>query len=102
MKIEWTEPAISDLQHIRDYIAKDSKYYAASFVSRIIGRIDMLPEFPEMGRIVTEQNDKNIRELIYQKYRIVYRVEKERILILAIIHGSRDLSEMQVKPWEII
>jgi len=46
MKIEWTEPAISDLQHIRDYIAKDSEYYAASFVSRIIDRIDILPEFP--------------------------------------------------------
>ena len=102
MKIEWAEPAISDLQHIRDYIAKDSEYYAASFVSRIIDRIDILPEFPEMGRIVTEQNDKNIRELIYQKYRIVYRVEKERILILAIIHGSRDLSAIDAKPWEII
>jgi len=102
MKIEWTEPAISDLQHIRDYIVKDSEYYAARFVSKIIGRIDVLPDFPEMGRVVTEADDKSIRELIYQKYRIMYRVEKERILILAIIHGSRDLSTIQTKPWEII
>lgn len=102
MKIEWTEPAISDLQHIRDYIVKDSEYYAARFVSKIIGRIDVLPDFPEMGRVVTEADDKSIRELIHQKYRIMYRVEKERILILAIIHGSRDLSTIQTKPWEII
>ncbi len=102
MKIEWTEPAISDLQHIRDYIVKDSEYYAVRFVSKIIGRIDVLPDFPEMGRIVTEADDKSIRELIYQKYRIMYRVEKERILILAIIHGGRDLSTIQTKPWEII
>ncbi len=102
MKIEWTEPAVSDLQHIRDYIVKDSEYYAARSVSKIIGRIDVLPDFPEMGRVVTEADDKSIRELIYQKYRIMYRVEKERILILAIIHGSRDLSTIQTKPWEII
>ena len=102
MKIEWAEPAISDLQHVRDYIVKDSKYYAARFVSKIIGRIDVLPDFPEMGREVTEADDKSIRELIYQKYRIMYRVEKERILILAIIYGSRDLSTVQTKPWEII
>ena len=81
MKIEWTEPAISDLQHIRDYIVKDSEYYAARFVSKIIGRIDVLPDFPEMGRVVTEADDKSIRELIHQKYRIMYRVEKERIFI---------------------
>ena len=102
MKIEWTEPAISDPQYIRDYIAKDSEYFAARFVERIIGRVDVLPDSPEMGRAVTEADDKNIRELIYQKYRIMYRVEKERILILAIIHGGRDLSIIQSKPWEII
>lgn len=29
MKIEWTEPAISDLEGIRDYIGRDSEYYAS-------------------------------------------------------------------------
>ncbi len=102
MKIEWTEPSISDLQHIRDYIAKDSEYFAARFIEKIIYRIDLLPGFPKMGRVVIEANDEAIRELIYQKYRIMYRVEKERILILTIIHGSRDLSIIETKPWEII
>ena len=55
-----------------------------------------------MGRIVIEADDEAIRELIYQKYRIMYRVENERILILAIIHGSRDLTIIETKPWEII
>ena len=102
MKIEWTEPAISDLRHIRDYIAKDSEYFSARFIEKIINRIDVLPDFPEMGRVVTKTGDKGIRELICQKYRIMYRIEKERILILAIIHGGRDLSIIETKPWEII
>jgi hypothetical protein len=36
MKIEWTEPAISDLESIRDYIGRDSEYYASRFIGRII------------------------------------------------------------------
>lgn len=36
MKLEWTEPAVLDLESLRDYIAKDSAYYAAQFVARII------------------------------------------------------------------
>ena len=102
MKIDWTEPAISDLQYIRDYIARDSEFYAFRFIERIVNRIEILPDFPEMGRIVAEANDKSIRELLYHKYRIMYRVEKDRILVLTIIHGGRDLSLIDPKPWEII
>ena len=31
MKIDWTEPAISDLQYIRDSIARDSEFYGFRF-----------------------------------------------------------------------
>jgi hypothetical protein len=34
MTLEWTEPAVLDLESIRDYIAKDSAYYAERFVAR--------------------------------------------------------------------
>ncbi len=36
MKIEWPEPALLDLQSIRDYIRRDSEYYATRFVERVI------------------------------------------------------------------
>jgi hypothetical protein len=32
MRLEWTEPAISDLQDIRDYIKKDSEHSKYKFV----------------------------------------------------------------------
>ena len=102
MKIEWTNPAVSDLQYIRDYIARDSEFFAHRFTERIIDTISPLPQFPEIGRVVPEAEDKNIRELLFQNYRIIYRVEQERILILAVIHGGRDLRLIQPKPWEIV
>ena len=35
-------------------------------------------------------------------YRIIYRVETDRILVLTLIHGARDLSQRKTKPWDIV
>ncbi|MEA2032321.1 MAG: type II toxin-antitoxin system RelE/ParE family toxin [Euryarchaeota archaeon] len=40
--------------------------------------------------------------IIFQNYRIIYRVETDSILILTIIHGARDLSRKIYKPWDVI
>jgi toxin ParE1/3/4 len=102
MKIEWTEPAFLDLDGIRDYIARDSEYYASQFIGRIIEAVEKLERFPEMGRLAPDAGAKNIRELLFQHYRIIYRVEVERILVLTVIHCGRDLSRKQSKPWDIV
>lgn len=102
MKIEWTAPAVVDLEGIRDYIKKDSDYYAIRFVERIIEAVESLERFPKKGRIVPEAEEKNIREILFYSYRIIYRVEIERILILAVIHGARDLRRKKPKPWDVI
>mgnify|MGYP001599177510 CR=1 FL=1 len=101
MKIEWTEPALSDLEGIRDYIRKDSEYYATRFVERIITAVETLEKFPKMGRNVPEAEEENIRELLFYNYRVMYRVETKRILILAIVHGARNLSQKKPKPWDV-
>ena len=101
MKLEWTEPAVLDLKSIRDYIAKDSAYYAARFVARIIEAAETLPNHPHLGRVVPEAEDDAIRELLFQNYRIIYYALSDRILILTIIHGGRDLSRLEHKPWDV-
>ena len=102
MKIEWTEPALLDLENIRDYIRRDSEYYAARFAEKIIEAVESLEKFPEMGRAVPEVEEESIRELLLHNYRIIYRVEADRILVLTVIHGARDLSQRKPKPWNIV
>lgn len=103
MKIEWTEPALSDLEGIRKYIGRDSEYYASRFIERIIAAVERLEIFPDMGRRVPEaEGGDNIRELLFQNYRIMYRVELQRILLLTIIHAARDISLKEPKPWDVI
>ena len=39
MNIRWTEPAVLDLEGIKNYIARDSEFYAAEFVAKIINAV---------------------------------------------------------------
>ena len=43
------------------------------------------------GRKVPEFDEENIRELIAYSYRIIYAVEKDEVIIAAVIHGRRML-----------
>ncbi|MEI6423342.1 MAG: type II toxin-antitoxin system RelE/ParE family toxin [Lentisphaerota bacterium] len=53
MKIYWTESAVGDLKGIKEYIARDSEYYAINFTDRIISSVEQLSSLPEMGRRIT-------------------------------------------------
>ena len=101
MKLFWTEPAIQDLRDLRDYIAADSEFHAADFIGSIITRAERLTSFPMIGRAVPEAQAENIREILYRSYRIIYRITGERVEVLAIIHGGRDLWGQEPKPWGI-
>ncbi len=101
MKIVWTEPAVEDLRELHAYIARDSEVYASGFVGRIILAPERLATHPTVGRVIPETNDENIRELLFQRYRIIYWVKDDHIEILTVIHGPRDLSEFDPAPWEV-
>lgn len=100
MRVEWSQFARDDLDNIKSYIARDSEFYAQAFAERILTATRRLGGFPESGRMIPEAGDKTLREIIVQAYRVMYCVEPERVLILAIIHGNRDLTNPLNQPWE--
>ncbi len=93
VRIIWSPDAADDLESICDYIAEDSDYYARVFANGVIKAIERLMIFPESGRVVPEYDQKDIREIIFQNYRIVYRVRSDTIEIVAITHGARLMEE---------
>lgn len=93
MRIVWSEPAIANLEAIRDYIARDSPHRAARFLGRLVAAAEPLQEFPELGRVVPE-GDGRQREILFAPYRIIYRVEGDRIYIVTVVHGARDLTAL--------
>ncbi|MBI4826233.1 MAG: type II toxin-antitoxin system RelE/ParE family toxin [Nitrospirae bacterium] len=92
--IKWSPRAASNFEDICDYIAKDSRYYAALFAKKIISIVETISQFPKTGRVVPEYNNENLREKIYENYRIVYRIKNEIIEIVVICHGARQLENI--------
>lgn len=88
-KLRWHLEAVNDLEAICGYIAKDSLNYAILFGERIFSIAERISRFPLSGRIVPEYKQKDIREIIYGNYRIVYRIKADIIEIAAITHAAR-------------
>ena len=95
MRISWSEAARADLDAIHEYISRDSVLYAERYVQGLIAAVDPLAEFPQLGRIVPEGDGRH-RELVFAAYRILYRTDEEQVLIVAVIHGARDVDAL----WE--
>jgi toxin ParE1/3/4 len=89
MKVIWTREALDKLTEIEEFIAQDSPQRAETFVSYLIERGESISKNPQIGRIVPEILNSDIREIIVRKYRIVYRVQKELIEILTVFEGHR-------------
>ena len=100
MKVEWSECAQDDLDDLVRYISRDSAFYARRFAERIVLSTRRLQGFPESGRMIPEAEDKTLREIIVQGYRVMYRLEPDRVLVLAVMHGSRDVAGVADKPWD--
>ena len=72
--VVWSLPAKNDLRQIYNTIAYDSKIYAQRVTQNIAAKPDVLDELPRIGKVVTELNNENIRELSIYTYRIIYEI----------------------------
>ncbi len=88
-RLAWSPEAIEDIEAIASYIERDSLWYARAVVAKIVETAEAIPDHPELGRIVPEIDDRSIRERFVYSYRIIYRIERERILVATVVHGSR-------------
>ena len=86
----WSQPAKADLKHIHDFIARDSKHYAKKVVREIRDKADTLNTPPDIGKMVAEIGEPNIKELSIYSYRIMYEVKTSNAHILAVVHKRRD------------
>ena len=89
--IVWSDPAVDDLEAAVTFIAKDSDAYARSLAQLAVDAAESLGEFPNRGHRLPDPKLARFRELIIGSYRLVYLVEKKRVLIVAVLHGHRAL-----------
>lgn len=87
MRLAWTTPALVDRIAIYDHIEADDPWAAAALDDQIMDAAERLRSHPEMGRA---GRVPGTRELIaHPHYILIYSIDDETILILAVVHTSR-------------
>ena len=88
LNIEFSKRSDRDLYELEAYIASSDPVAAGKVVGRILQSIRYLSRFPRLDRVGI---GKTVRELVIPglPYRVIYRLETQRVLILRILHTSR-------------
>ena len=89
--INWSEPALSDLNEIAEYIALDQENAAKKLVQQVFSAIERLKQFPESGRKAPELETTEYREIIVGPCLIFYRINQNEIYILYLMRSERQL-----------
>jgi plasmid stabilization system protein ParE len=93
----WTDTARNDLESLVDYIAADDPAAAMQVLDTLERRARALESQARRGRIVPELRAVGVlhyRELLERPWRIVYRIEAGRVLVLAVLDTRRDLQSL--------
>ena len=89
-EIVWTEPALIDLNIIAEYIAFDKESAAKTFVQKVLSEVELLSNFPKMGKVPQELNEETpYRELVISPCRIFYRESISQVFIVHIMRGEQ-------------
>ena len=92
-RLIWTEPAITDLQVIAEYIALDKPDAANTFVSKVFAAVDRLKLFPKSGSIPPEIRHLPYRQVVVPPCRIFYRISGADIYVVFVMRGEQELRE---------
>jgi plasmid stabilization system protein ParE len=88
--IEFAESAVKDLQAIRDWYAEEQvPQVGERLVTEIFDHIELLGVHPDLGRVVSEFDQVWLRELIHPPFRVVYKRESERIVVVRVWRSER-------------
>ncbi|MGH7656514.1 MAG: type II toxin-antitoxin system RelE/ParE family toxin [Gemmatimonadaceae bacterium] len=88
MKVIWSPLAERRALEAVDYIAEDRPQLAADWLEDLLERVAALQRFPRRGHVVPEIGDSTYREILHAPYRVIYRVDEDRVVILTLRHGA--------------
>lgn len=88
--ITFAVSAVEDLEEIRAWYADQQvPEVGERLIGEIISQIERLSDFPESGRMVPEFGVAHLREIIHPPFRVVYRLDKNRVRIVRVWRSER-------------
>jgi toxin ParE1/3/4 len=96
--VELTQGAEDDLESIFDYLAENhSVEQATELLDSVLSKIQTLERYPQRGSIPKELETLGIREfrqVLMRPYRLIYRVMEDKVFIMIIADGRRDMQTL--------
>jgi toxin ParE1/3/4 len=98
MEIKWSELAIERVSKIIEYIALDNPNEAEKWVHQLFDYLKKIAPFPRSGRVLPELPKRvDIKEIIFGNYRVIYRIDSNRLFILTVKNTKQILPIEEIK-----
>jgi plasmid stabilization system protein ParE len=96
VRIIWSPLAEKRAAEAYEYMARDRPSAAERWLDRLLDQVGLLASLPDRGRAVPELHRPDVRELVVGPYRVIYRRDPQRVVILTIRHGRRQFDPEEV------
>ena len=97
-KVVWSHRATSQLENSLRFIKEEQGIsYSKVVCDRIFNSVRLLSTSPNMGQIepLLKHKKSEYRYLIVGSYKIIYKVEKSRVVVSRVFHTSRDPNKLR-------
>ena len=96
--VELTQGAQDDLDAIHAHLTeRGAADEADRLLDALLDRIEALEHFPHRGSVLQELEPlgiRDFRQLVLPPYRLIYRIFGQRVVILLIADGRRDMRSL--------
>ena len=97
MTVHWSTVALERVSDIVDSFPPRNPEAAERWVEDMFATAERLELFPRSGRVVPELEREEIREVFYQRYRIIYKVASDRAKVLTVRHMRQQLRPRDIE-----
>ena len=92
VEVNWTKHADCQLQNFYQYMEQYNTDYCTKFTSILKEKLDLLKDFPQMGRLVPEDKEQVLREIFVERFRLIYFYDGVNITVYNLLHFKQDFN----------
>jgi plasmid stabilization system protein ParE len=97
VRVVWSPLAVQRVSEAAVFIALDKPEAARGWAEATFAAVARLEQHPESGRVVPELGRQEVREIVHGAFRIIYRIEPERVLILTVRRAAQLLDPAEAQ-----
>ena len=91
MRVRWSERAYEQVVEIFEYVARDRPNAAEGVLLSFFDRVELLVALPEQGHVWGDGSRPDLRVILHESHRIVYRVGDDEIAVLSVRHTRMEI-----------